>query len=150
LIEGVVVKQPIKHEDERGFFVELLKCGEDSFHDVLQTSYSETRPGVIKAFHVHDYWEVWCVIKGRAQIVLHDLRPGTTTTGQTDVIIAGEDDMKVVAIPGGVAHGYMPLGNQPMGILYHASEAYVPGNGAIRSLPYDDPTINFIWGKPRE
>jgi dTDP-4-dehydrorhamnose 3,5-epimerase len=145
LIDGVAIKRAVRHADERGFFAELLKVGEATFHEVLQTSYSETKPGVIKAFHLHDYWEVWCVIKGKARIVLHDLRASSRTAGKTDVIEVGEDDLTVIAIPGGVAHGYTPLGDQPMGILYHASEAYDPTNSRIRTIPHDDPGINFSW-----
>jgi dTDP-4-dehydrorhamnose 3,5-epimerase len=145
VIEGVATKRVVKYEDDRGFFAELVKAGEETFHAVHQTSYSETRPGVIKAFHVHDYWEVWCVIKGQAQIVLHDLRPGSPTRGQTDVIVASEAELLVIAIPGGVAHGYTPIGDTPMGILYHASEAYNPLNPTIRTIPYDDPGIDFRW-----
>lgn len=149
MIQGVVVKEAVKHADERGFFVELLKAGEETFHEVLQTSYSETKPGVIKGFHVHDYWEVWCVIKGRAQVVLHDLRADSGSKGQTDVITTGEDNLMVIAIPGGVAHGYTPLGDEPMGILYHAGEAYDPDNVTIRTIPHDDPGINFSWADSR-
>lgn len=145
MIEGVVIKKVVKHSDDRGFFAELIKAGEDTFHEVLQTSYSETKPGVIKAFHIHDYWEVWCIIKGHAQVVLHDMRPNSPTKGQTDVIYTGEDNMMVIAIPGEVAHGYLPLGETPMGIIYHASEAYNPNNITIRTIPHDDPTIGFDW-----
>lgn len=145
MIEGVVIKKVIKHSDERGFFAELIKKNEDTFHEVLQTSYSETKPGVIKAFHIHDYWEVWCIIKGQAQVVLYDMRENSPTKGQTDVIYTGEDNMMVIAIPGEVAHGYKSLGDKPMGIIYHASEAYDVENITIRTIPFDDPGIGFDW-----
>jgi dTDP-4-dehydrorhamnose 3,5-epimerase len=145
MISGVIIKKVVKHEDDRGFFAELIKFGEETFHEVLQTSYSETKPGVIKAWHIHPYWEVWCIIKGQAKVVLHDMRPDSPTNGQTDVISTGEDNMMVIAIPGEVAHGYVPLGDKPMGIIYHASEAYDPKNIKIRNIPYDDPDINFDW-----
>lgn len=148
MISGVAIKKIIKHSDERGFFAELIKFGEKTFHEVLQTSYSETKPGLIKAWHVHDYWEVWCVIKGEAMVALHDLRPDSPTFRKTQVIYAGEENMNVIAIPGGVAHGYKPLGKKTMGILYHASEVYDPKNKTIRIIPEDDPEIGFDWSKP--
>lgn len=146
MISGVSIKKVNVRSDERGFFAELVKFGEETFHEVLQTSYSETKPGVIKAFHVHDYWEAWCVVKGQAQIVLHDMRPDSPTKGQTEVIFTGEDNMMVLAIPGEVAHGYKSLGPGPMGIIYHASEAYNPNNVTIRTIPFDSPEIGFNWG----
>lgn len=148
MIKDVVIKKVIKHGDDRGFFAELVKYGEDSFHQILQTNYSETKPGVIKAWHIHDYWEVWCIVKGQAKVVLHDLRSNSKTFRKTQVIYTGEDDMMVIAIPGEVAHGYKPLGDKTMGIIYHASQAYNPENITIRTLPFDDPAINFDWSKP--
>ncbi len=147
MINGVVIKKVDVHVDERGFFAELVKFGEETFHEVLQTSYSETKPGLIKGFHIHDYWEVWSIVKGQAQIVLHDMRPDSQTKGETQVILTGEDNMMVIAIPGEVAHGYKSLGPGPMGIIYHASEAYNPKNVTIRSIPFDSPEIGFDWSK---
>ena len=147
MIKDVSIKKVDIHLDERGFFAELVKFGDETFHEILQTSYSETKRGVIKAFHIHDYWEVWCVVKGEAQVVLHDLRPNSPTKGKTDVIYTGESNMMVIAIPGNVAHGYKPLGAKPMGIIYHASEAYNPNNITIRTIPFDSPEINFDWNK---
>ena len=145
MIKDVVIKKVNVHKDERGFFAELIKFGESTFHEVLQTSYSETKPGVIKAFHIHNYWEVWCIIKGEALVVLHDLRPDSATKGETQTILAGEKNMLVIAIPGGVAHGYKPLGKSNMGIIYHSSEAYNPKNVTIRTIPFDSPEIGFDW-----
>lgn len=147
MIKGVVVKKVLKHADQRGFFAELVKLGEDTFHEVLQTSYSETNPGVIKAFHVHDYWEMWCVIKGQAKVVLYDMRRYSATKGETQIIYTGEDNMMVIAIPGQVAHGYKSIGDKAMGIIYHATEAYDPQNITIKTIPADDPKINFDWSK---
>lgn len=148
MIAGVSIKKVIKHEDKRGFFAEIVKFGDETFHEVLQTSYSETKPGVIKAWHIHNYWEVWCIIKGRAKVVLHDLRSDSPTKGKTQVIYAGEDNLMVIAIPGEIAHGYKSLGRKTMGIIYHASAAYNPKNVTIRTIPFDDPTINFDWSMP--
>ncbi len=147
MIEGVRIKKVDVHHDERGFFAELVKSGEETFHEVLQTSYSETKPGVVKGFHIHNYWEVWSVIKGKAQVVLHDMRPHSKTHGETQVILTGEDNIMVIAIPGEVAHGYKSLGPGPMGIIYHASEAYNSKNVTIRSIPFDSPEIGFDWSR---
>ncbi len=145
MIQGLAIKKVILHRDERGFFAELLKAGEETFHEIRQTSYSETRLGVVKAFHVHDYWEVWCVIKGRARVVLYDGRPDSPTRGETQVIFAGEDDFQTIAIPPNVAHGYQALGPSPMGIIYHAEQPYDSSRRQIEHIPHDDPAINFQW-----
>ena len=148
MIDGVMIKKIVKHRSDDGFFAEIAREGDAIFHDIKQTSYSETPAGVIKAFHLHrEYWEIWCVVKGRAKIVLADAREGSPTRGRTQVIIAGEDDMQAIAIPPGVAHGYQALGDSPMGIVYHAGEAYDASKKQIEEIPHDSPDIGFDWSK---
>lgn len=148
MISRVQIKKVIKHSDKSGFFAELVKFGEKTFHEVLQTSYSETKPGVIKAWHIHDYLEVWCIVKGQAKVVLYDMRPDSLTFRKTQIIYTGENNMKVIAIPGNVAHGYKPLGRKTLGIIYHSSQTFNPKITNIREIPFDDTGIKFDWTKP--
>ena len=81
MIQGVAIKKIITHHDDRGFFAEIVKFGEETFHEIKQTSYTETYPGVIKAFHWHKkQWDIWFVAKGMAQVVLYDLRENSILT----------------------------------------------------------------------
>src|SRR5437773_2206315 len=110
MIRDVKLKKIAKFSDDRGFFAELIKEGEDTFFNVKQTSYTETYPGVIKAFHWHKkQWDVWFVIDGMAQVVLFDMREDSPTYKQTQVIYAGEDNHILISIPPFVAHGYRVL-----------------------------------------
>ncbi|MBT4723023.1 dTDP-4-dehydrorhamnose 3,5-epimerase family protein [Candidatus Falkowbacteria bacterium] len=146
MINDVKVKQLKKYCDDRGFFAEIIKDGEEIFHEVKQTSYTETQPGVIKAFHWHKkQWDVWFVVRGMAQVVLHDLRDDSSTKGETQVIYAGADNPVVISIPPGVAHGYRVLGNEKVALFYHTSEAYDPENPDEERIDFDDPTIGFDW-----
>lgn len=146
MIEGVKIKKIIRHSDDRGFFSEIIKEGEETFCEIKQTSYTETYPGVIKAFHWHKkQWDVWFVARGNAQIVLHDLRKDSKTAGETQVIYAGEDNPLLVVIPPYVAHGYRVLGNKRVGLFYHTSQAYDPENPDEERVPFDDPKIGFDW-----
>ena len=146
MIEGVKIKEIKKHCDDRGFFAEVLKEGEKAFLAAKQTSYTETYPGVIKAFHWHKrQWDAWFVARGMAKVVLHDLREESPTKGETQVICAGEDNPVLIAIPPGVAHGYRVLGNQKICLFYHTSEAYDPANPDEERIAFDDPRIGFDW-----
>jgi len=146
MIEGVKIKTLKKFCDDRGFLAELIKFGEETFCEVKQTNYTETFPGVIKAFHWHrKQFDVWFVVRGSAQVVLHDMRVTSTTYKQTQVICAGEDNPCLILIPPGVAHGYRVLGNEKVGLLYHTSEAYDPANPDEERIPFDDSGINFDW-----
>lgn len=146
MIKDVAVKHLKRWCDDRGFFSEVIKDGEETFHEVKQTSYTETLPGVIKAFHWHKkQWDVWFVIKGVAQVVLHDLREDSETKGETQAIVCGEDNPMLISIPPGVAHGYRVLGPQRVGLLYHTSEAYNPKEPDEERIDFDDSSIGFDW-----
>ena len=145
-ITGVIVKQLKINSDDRGFFAEILKFGEKSFQEIKQTSYTETYPGVIKAFHWHKkQWDIWFVAAGMAQVVLHDLRKKSPTQGETEVIYAGENNRVVIVIPPGVAHGYRVLGRKKVGLFYHTTESYNPRNPDEERIPFGDPKIGFDW-----
>lgn len=146
MIDGVKIKQIKRFSDDRGFICEVIKFGEETFCEVKQTSYTETYPGVIKAFHWHKKQiDVWFPVKGNMQIVLHDMRDDSPTKGETQVIYGGENNPVQILIPIGVAHGYRVLGNKPATLFYHTSEAYDPENPDEERIPFDDPKIGFDW-----
>ncbi|OGF35090.1 spore coat protein [Candidatus Falkowbacteria bacterium RIFOXYC2_FULL_48_21] len=146
MIDGIKIKQLKKFSDDRGFFTEVIKFGEDTFHEVKQTSYTETHPGVVKAFHWHrKQWDVWFVVRGMAQVVLYDQRDGSSTKGETQVIYAGQDNPVLISIPPGVVHGYRVLGNEKVCLFYHTSEAYNPAEPDEERIAWNDPVIGFDW-----
>lgn len=147
MIEGVKIKKIIRHLDDRGFFSEVLKFGEETFKEVKQTSYTETYPGIIKAFHWHKkQYDIWFPVKGNIQIVLYDLRESSPTKGETQVIYVGESNPLLILIPPCVAHGYKVLGKEKAGLFYHTTEVYNPDNSDEERISYDDSKINFDWG----
>ena len=146
MIDGVKIKEVKKHFDDRGFFAEIIKFGEETFKEIKQTSYTETYPGVIKAFHWHKrQYDIWFPVKGNMRIVLYDLREDSPTYKETQVIYAGEDNSLVVLIPPMVVHGYQVLGFKKASIFYHTTEAYSPQNPDEERIPFDDKKINFDW-----
>ena len=145
-IDGVKIKKITRFFDDRGFFSEIVKEGEETFKEVKQTSYTETYPGVIKAFHWHNkQYDIWLPIKGSIQIVLYDLREDSPTFKQTQVIYAGEDNPLLVLIPPKVAHGYRVLGDKTAGLFYHTSEVYNADNPDEERIAFDDNDIAFDW-----
>ena len=145
-INGVIVKNITKHYDKRGFFAEILRADDDCFKTIKQTSFSETKPGVIKAFHSHKKQDdIMFVAKGSVQIVLCDLRQGSVTNGNIRVIMAGEDNSILVFIPRGVAHGYKALGKKKVIVFYHTTEVYDADDPDEHRMPHDTEIINFDW-----
>ncbi len=146
MIEGVKIKNLIVRPDDRGFFMEVLKFGEETYADIKQTSYTETYPGVIKAFHWHKrQTDIWCVVSGMAQVVLYDLREDSKTKGMTDVLYSGDKNYSLISIPPGVVHGYKVLGNEKVSLFYHTTEAYDPNSPDEERIAWNDPSIGFNW-----
>ncbi|PEO49388.1 spore coat protein [Bacillus sp. AFS026049] len=147
MIEGVMVKKLVKHCDDRGFFAELVRDDEPELLSRFgQASCSMSYPGVIKAFHYHEKQDdLWFFPSGNAQVVLYDLRGGSSTKGETDVYYMGEENPIMLLIPKGVAHGYRVLGQKPATILYFTTESYNPINPDEKRINWDDSVIGFSW-----
>ncbi|MDT9027892.1 dTDP-4-dehydrorhamnose 3,5-epimerase family protein [Rossellomorea yichunensis] len=146
MIQGVKYKKLIKHVDDRGSFMEIIRDDEEWFTRFGQLSYSFTYPGVIKAFHYHEKQDdIWFFPKGNAQVVLHDLRKDSSSCGETSVYYLGEEKPSTLLIPKGVAHGYRVLGSAPAIIVYLTTESYDPSHPDEFRIAYDDPTIGFDW-----
>jgi dTDP-4-dehydrorhamnose 3,5-epimerase len=146
VIEGVVLKPLTVHPDDRGMRMEVLRADDPFFRGFGQTTLTVTYPGVIKAFHWHRRQDdLWFVVSGMAQCVLHDLREDSPTRGETNVFYLGDHKRALLAIPAGVAHGYRVLGNQPVALFYHTTEPYDPSHPDEERIPFDDPAIGFDW-----
>jgi len=146
LIQDVFVKKLIKHTDDRGFFMEILRDDDKLLKKFGQSSMSMSYPGVIKAFHYHKIQDdLWFFPSGNAQVVLHDMREDSETKGETNVFYMGENNPILLFIPVGVAHGYRVLGNTPATIVYFTTESYDPKNPDEYRIEWNDPAIGFSW-----
>ncbi len=155
MINGVVIKPLKVYQDkveagERigklGFLMEVLRNDEGLLRKFGQTTFTLTYPGSIKGFHWHKKQDdLWFMATGKAKVVLHDLRDGSVTKGETQVLYAGKDDYKLIVIPAGVAHGYQVLADEPVLLFYHTTESYDPKNPDEHRIAWNDPTIGFDW-----
>ncbi len=145
-IEGVKVKKLIRHVDDRGYFMEILRDDDNLLRKFGQASISMTYPGVIKAFHYHKLQDdLWFFPSGNAQVVLYDVREDSPTYKMTNVFYMGELNPILLLIPAGVAHGYRVLGNQPATIVYFTTHSYNRENPDEYRIPFDDKEIGFDW-----
>ena len=146
MIEGVKVKKLTRHNDDRGFFMEVLRDDDNLLQRFGQASFSRSYPGVIKAFHYHEKQDdLWFFPSGNVQAVLYDAREGSLTAGMTQVVYMGDDNPLLLLIPAGVAHGYRVLGNEPAAIVYFTTLSYNPDDPDEKRIPWDDPAIGFDW-----
>lgn len=132
------------HADDRGALSEIYRRSWVSGGDeVLQANLSESRAGVLRGLHWHraqrDYW---CFASGRAFAAFVDLRRGSPTQGRSmTVSIDAAEERTAIALPAGVAHGFLALSDV---MLLYLVDAYYTGTDEF-GLAWDDPDVAIAW-----
>ena len=144
-INGVILKELTTHNDDRGFFREMVRGTDEFFTEGFgQCSHSLMFDGVIKAWHFHNVQtDWWYVFNGVLRVGFCDMRPDSSTYMLTmDFLMGDLQQPRVVKIPPGVAHGCKTV-QGPVNLFYITSHIYNPDD-EIR-IPYNDPHIDFDW-----
>src|SRR5919202_3257130 len=144
VIEGVIVVRPVGFGDERGRFAETYRrCWFPNGREMVQGNRSDKTAGSLVGLHYHLHQsDYWYVPRGRARVVLHDLREGSPTEGATLSLEIGDDNQQGVYIPPGVAHGFAALTD--LTITYLVDGYYNPDDEL--GVAWDDPDIGADWG----
>ena len=144
VVAGVVVVDPTTHGDARGRFVETYRRSWfPAGREMLQGNRSEKQAGALVGLHYHLHQaDYWYLTRGRARVVLHDLREGSPTDGATLELDLDGDVERGVFIPPGVAHGFASLTDLTLTYLvdgyYNAADEL--------GLAWDDPSVKADWG----
>jgi dTDP-4-dehydrorhamnose 3,5-epimerase len=135
----------VRHVDDRGYLMEILRDDDELFVKFGQIYVSVHSPGVVTAWHAHErQYDHFCIVRGNAKIGLYDDREGSPTRGSTQAIVAGEWNPVLVQVPPLVWHGYVALAKEAT-ILNMPSEHYDRANpDELRRDPFD-PAIPFTW-----
>ena len=143
VIGGVYLVSPKSHGDARGRFVETYRRSWfTDGREMVQANRSDKVAGSLVGLHYHLHQaDYWYVPRGRAQVVLHDLREGSPTDGATLELEIGDDNEQGVYIPPGVAHGFAALTD--MTITYLVDHYYTPDDEL--GVAWDDPDVAAKW-----
>ena len=144
VISGIVVVEPDVHGDNRGRFIETWrKEWVPGSADMVQANRADRRQGALVGLHYHLHQaDYWYVPRGRARVVLHDLREGSPTEGATLSMEIGDENQQGVYIPPGVAHGFAAVTD--LTITYLVDQYYSPDDEL--GVAWDDPEIDADWG----
>jgi len=149
VIDGVYIVEPQIHADERGSFIETYRRSWfPGQREMIQANRADRQAGSIVGLHYHLHQaDYWYVPSGRARVVLHDLREGSPTDGNTLELDLGEEpdgtnEHRGVYIPPGLAHGFASLTD--MTITYLVDGYYNPADEL--GVAWDDPVIGADWG----
>lgn len=146
MIQGVESKQLVRHADERGFLMELLRSDDSIFTRFGQCYVSMNYPGVIRAWHYHKKQDDhFVVVKGMIKVGLCDMREDSPTRGEVNEFYLGDNNNILLKIPIGVAHGYKTIGVEPSLLINFPSEAYNPQEPDEYRFPWNTDQIPFNW-----
>ena len=151
-LAGVVILEPRKFEDARGFFVEtwhrekLAQGGVDV--DFVQENQSLSRQaGTVRGLHCqlapHAQAKLVRVVRGAVFDVAVDVRPGSRTYGKWTGALLSAENMRQLFIPTGFLHGFVTR-EPDTEVVYKCSDFYAPAHE--RSVRFDDPDIGIDWG----
>ena len=150
-IPGVWVIDPIRLDDERGFFARTFEA--DRFAElgldtsVLQCSVSyNIRAGTLRGVHYqvtpHGESKLIRCTRGAIYDVLLDLRPESPAYCRWVAIELSAENGRSVFAPAGVAHGFQTLADATE-VYYQMSQPFVPE--AAQGVRWDDPTFAIDW-----
>ena len=146
MIDGVLIKDLVRHPDERGFFEEMIRKTDPFFEEGFgQVSHSFMVAGVVKAWHLHKTQiDWWYVVRGKIKVALYDTRETSKTYKElNEFILSGEEpDNKIIKIPPGIAHGLKVLVG-PADLVYVTSAVYSKDEEG--RITYNDPGIGYDW-----
>lgn len=150
-LAGAYVIEPEQFMDERGLFArtfcqkEFAKIGFDK--QIVQINHSLTRrKGAIRGMHYQrppacEIKIIRCV-QGAVYDLMVDLRAGSATFLKWHGVELSKENMRMVYIPEGFAHGFQSITNNAE-LIYHHSAFYIPEYEC--GLRFDDPSLAIAW-----
>lgn len=150
-LKGAFTIQPEPREDERGFFTrtycrnEFEEIGHS--REFVQFNHSMTlKRGTLRGLHYQlppasEIKLIRCV-SGEVFDVIIDIREGSPTFLVHFGVILSAENMTMIYVPEGFAHGFQTLADRTH-MIYHHTAFYEPGHE--RGLHYSDPALGIKW-----
>jgi dTDP-4-dehydrorhamnose 3,5-epimerase len=153
-LAGAYVIELEPYTDDRGLFARIY-CQKEfaaiGYHkQIVQINHSVTgKKGTIRGMHYQlkpacESKIIRC-IRGRIYDVMVDIRTGSPTLMRWFDAELSEDNMRMVYVPEGCAHGFQSLTDNAE-LIYISSAFYSPENE--RGLRFDDPALAIRWPLP--
>ena len=148
-LDGVKIITPTVFEDERGYFFEsyktpIFKNNELPINFVQDNEVKSTK-GVLRGLHYQfnrPQGKLVRVISGSILDVAVDIRKGSPTFGQSEIVHLTAENNKMLYIPEGFAHGYLVTSSESI-VVYKCTDIYDPNDQF--GIIWNDETIGVDW-----
>ncbi|WP_217922583.1 dTDP-4-dehydrorhamnose 3,5-epimerase [Miltoncostaea oceani] len=148
-LEGMLVVDPVVHRDARGFFHETFRADEMVRLGIdeawVQDNHSRSVRGVLRGMHFsigEGQAKLVRCARGRILDVAVDIRRGSPTYGRWESVTLDDEDLRLVYLPVGFAHGFVVL-SEVADVVYRCSSYYDPA--VERGFAWDDPDVAIAW-----
>jgi dTDP-4-dehydrorhamnose 3,5-epimerase len=148
-LPGLVVLEPKRFRDDRGFFFESFneasyaKAGIPS--RFVQDNISYSKPGVLRGLHYqlpNPQGKLCSVLRGEVFDVAVDIRKGSPSFGKWIGVTLSFENGHQIYVPPGFAHGFLVTGDCAV-FHYKCTAFYDPKSEG--SIAWNDPAINIDW-----
>lgn len=150
-LEGVLLLEPCRYHDERGYFMEVLRLSDLSAaagHPInfVQENESKSKYGVLRGLHYqlppHAQAKLVRVVSGRVWDVAVDIRRHSPTFGAHFGVELSAENSCQLYIPEGFAHGFVALSDEAV-LQYKCTDYYHPE--CEGGIAWDDPQLAIPW-----
>ena len=149
-MEGLLLIETKVFQDARGFFMERYHRRDFSAAglsmDFVQDNHSRSTPGVVRGIqyqHRPSQGKLVGVTHGRIWDLALDLRAESPSFGKYYGCELSAENGRLLWIPGGFAHGFCVIGEEPADVVYKVTEFYDPKReGGIHCF---DPELRIPW-----
>ena len=150
-IEGLLLFELRVFSDDRGLFFESFNQHRYKMHigeqiNFVQDNISSSSKGVLRGLHFQDepvaQGKLVQVLNGKVLDVAVDIRPGSPTFGQHQMVELSGDRYQQFWIPPGFAHGFIALEDRTI-FSYKCTSYYSPEHE--RTIRWDDEDLGIDW-----
>jgi dTDP-4-dehydrorhamnose 3,5-epimerase len=148
-IPGVLIIEPQRLGDSRGFFMELYQAERYAARGVgarfVQDNLSRSGKGTLRGLHFQNpkpQGKLVTVLRGAVLDVAVDLRRGSPTFGRHVAVELDDENRRQCWIPRGFAHGFL-VRSDSADFFYKSDEVYSPADERV--LRWDDLALGIDW-----
>jgi dTDP-4-dehydrorhamnose 3,5-epimerase len=148
-IPGVVIFEPRRFGDARGFFVETFHAERYAAaglaHPFVQDNWSRSAGGVLRGLHLQNpnpQGKLVSITRGEVLDVAVDVRVGSPTFARHVAVRLSEENGRQFFIPRGFAHGFLVLSDTAD--FCYKCDGYYSAADEI-TIRWNDPAIGIDW-----